>query len=106
MTASDALKHLAEKITELEVGELAAVALELGGVLVALAARMAMSPAGKAEPPDHLVDADEARRLLGNISLDHLYQSPDLRPIRVRVGRRVLFSHAAIQKMIERRAGR
>jgi hypothetical protein len=107
MTISDAIAHLAERISKLEVCELAPVALQLGGVLVSLTARMVMeASAGKAEPPDRLLDWKEARVLLGGISKDHLYTSPALRSIRVPVGRRVMFSYNALQRLITRRTGR
>jgi hypothetical protein len=106
VTATEALRHLTERITELEVCELAPVALQLGGLLVTLAARMATTQNGKAEPPDRLLDAEEACALLGGVSKDHLYNAAALRPVRVKVGRRVLFSWLAIQKLIARRTGR
>jgi hypothetical protein len=57
------------------------------------------------DAPDRLLSAREAGALL-NVSKDTLYGSDELKPLRVKVGRRILFSLRAAQDFIARRAGR
>lgn len=105
MTAVDFLAH-PERVNELEPAELGPLLCQLAAACVVLASRMATTTNGTPAEPDRLLNATEARALLGGISRDHLYNAASLRDARRKVGRRVLFSARALQKLIERRTGR
>lgn len=74
--------------------EIPAVLGELRRVEAILQARL-LTP----EPPDRLLTASEAAKVLG-LSADSLYRRADELPFVVRVGGRVRFSSAGIQRWI------
>jgi predicted DNA-binding transcriptional regulator AlpA len=84
------------------------ILIELAGIQSAIAARVASgAPLGAPDAPtepDRLLAVEEAARLL-SVSPDFLYSSPAVKPLRVRIGGCVRFSHRRIQAYISRHAG-
>jgi hypothetical protein len=98
-----------ERVRDVPVDALPAILIELASLQSAVAARVAGSPLMALERPpdvDRLMTVKEASAMLGGVSADFLYDSPAARPLRVRMGSRVLFSYLEIQRYIRRRAGR
>jgi predicted DNA-binding transcriptional regulator AlpA len=92
------------RVREIPADEVPPLLVRLTLLAAALASCM---PQGYREPlePDRLMAASEAASMLG-VSRDTLYRSPALKPLRVKVGSRVLFSYRQAQAFIHRRAGR
>jgi excisionase family DNA binding protein len=88
---------------------LPAILIELASLQSAIAARAGSGwsalPLDAATEPDRLLTVKEAAAMLG-VSKDFLYGSPAAKPLRVRLGTRVMFSQQEIQRFIRRRAGR
>lgn len=98
-----------ERALEVPPEALPALLVELASLQSAIAARVASGvslgiPDTPTEP-DRLLAVEEAARLL-SVSPDFLYSSPAVKPLRVRVGGCVRFSHQRIQAYISRHAGR
>ncbi len=62
------------------------------------------NPSGR-QPPDELVDVQEAARRL-ELSRDFLYRHSRQLPFVVRIGRQLRFSARGIERYIERRQGK
>jgi predicted DNA-binding transcriptional regulator AlpA len=93
-------------VAELPAEMLPAALAEASAVVAAIAARLAQAPAQAPElADDRLLDVDQAAQVLG-VSRDVMYGSKALRPLRVKIGGRVLFSSRGIQAWITRHAGR
>jgi hypothetical protein len=98
--------NLADELREAAPEVLASLlAPLLTATAVALAAVLTRPPTEEARE-DELLDIKAARVLLGNVSTDFLYRSPQLKNVRLKLGSRVFFSRRKIQAFIERRAGR
>jgi excisionase family DNA binding protein len=80
---------------------------ELEQVKAELWTRLTVASVGQAEPAgsaDGLLTAREAASIL-NLSEDYLYRNSAKLPFTVRLGRKVLFSRAGIERYIRQRTG-
>jgi hypothetical protein len=103
MNLADLPEELAKAAPEALAGLLGPL---LTACAMAIAAALTASRPPAEEVADDLLDVQAARQLLGHVSSDFLYRSPQLKEARVRIGGRVLFSRRRIQTLIARRAGR
>ena len=106
-TAAELVAH-PERIAELAPAALPAILAQLTAVASAVAAKLPTGPVadGALEASDRLMDVKEAAAMLGAVSEDFLYRSPDVQGLRIRLGGRVLFSYRKTQALIARRLSR
>jgi hypothetical protein len=98
------------RVGDIDVASLPSLLAQLTTAAAVVAARLSAVGPAKAESPapsasDRLLTAKEASVVL-NLSTDFLYKSEAAKTFRVRFGSEVRFSHAGIQRFIERHRGR
>ena len=104
---SELLEH-PEKVSALPLESVPAMRGKLAELDTLLLGRLLQSGNGQAENPkdgDRLLDTKEAAAKLG-ASEDYLYRHSRNLPFAVRMGRKLRFSDAGIEKYIRQRMGR
>lgn len=97
-----------QKLEDIACEKIPAAITELSAAIATLGARLLdQQTSGSATSPrgDRLLDVHQAAEKLG-CSVAHLYHSTTDLPFVVRVGRKLKFSEAGIEKWIRSRSGR